>query len=249
MARPITQLITFEEPEARRDDDAVPLDEAKRRLAVWGFQAHADLPDGPGPAFLLVALRPTPTLLHYDPDAVEYWATEQGRGARRLLSRTTPMPLTASFSWGPIRLIDRLGVTNDYLTFGGRLDAAEVEDVVVAAFASPAPILRRGGHSQGWDKGADAVGAFFGRLMVQVDFTPGFESRLAEASPLTRYAAFVRDERERCARANGSGSHDDELRHLMAAEAARLQTTAPDDWNAGGRLSPDASGSLAGRCR
>jgi hypothetical protein len=248
MGRPISQLITVEEPQAQHDQDAVPLDEAKRRLAAWGFQAHADLPDGPGPAFLLVALRPAPTLRHYDPDAVEYWATEKGRGARRLLSRRTPLPLTESFSWGPIRLVDRLGITNDYLTFGGRLDAAQIEDVVVAAFASAAPILRRGGHSQGWDEGADAVGAFFGRLMVQVDFTPGFESRLAGASPLARYAAFLRDARARCSTAGRSGSLEDELSHLMAAEAARLQVTAPDGWEAGGLLSPDDVWRPARRC-
>ena len=33
----------------------------------WGFLAYPDLPDGPGPAFLLVALRQAPTLQHYDP--------------------------------------------------------------------------------------------------------------------------------------------------------------------------------------
>ena len=31
----------------------------------WGFVAQPDLPDRPGPAFLLVALRPAPTLQHY----------------------------------------------------------------------------------------------------------------------------------------------------------------------------------------
>jgi len=214
----------------------MPFDEARRRLAPWGFQAHADLPDGPGPAFLLVALRAAPTLRHYDPEVVEYWATEKGRGSRRVLSRTTPMPVSETFSWGSIRLVDRLGVTNDYVTFGGRLDAAEVEDAVIAAFASPAPILRRGGHSQGWDRGADAVGAFFARLMVQVDFTPGFEARLADSPPLSRYAAFVRDARTRCAR---SASPDEDLRRLMAAEATRLEASAPSDWAAGSRLLPE----------
>jgi hypothetical protein len=42
----------------------------------WGFVAHPDLPDGPGTAFLLVALRPAPTLQHYDPEAVDYWAAK-----------------------------------------------------------------------------------------------------------------------------------------------------------------------------
>jgi hypothetical protein len=214
----------------------VPLDEASRRLAGWGFRAHADLPDGPGPAYLLVALRAAPTLRHYDPEAVEYWATDAGHGVRRVLSWTNPMPRSEAFSWGSIRLVDRLGVTNDYLTFGGRLDAAQVDDAVIAAFASPAPILRRGGHSQGWDQGADAVGAFFARLMVLVDYTPGFEKRLAEATPLARFAAFVQDARSRCATSPGPRSLGDELEHLVAAEARRIEVTAPGDWVAASAL-------------
>ena len=136
----------------------------------WGFVAHPDLPDRPGPAFLLVALRPAPTLQHYDPEAVDYWVTKDGRGERRTLTHDTPMPQSQDYSWGLIRLVDRLGVSNEYLTFGGHLDAALIGDVVVAAFASQAPLLRRGGHSQVWDAGADALGAFFARLMVAVDF-------------------------------------------------------------------------------
>src|SRR5262249_41336631 len=150
------------------------------------------------------------------------------------LTRATRMPCSEPFSWGSIRLVDRLGVTKDYLTFGGRLDAAQIEDAVVAAFASPAPILRRGGHSPGWDDGPAAVGAFFGRLMVEVDFTPGSEARLAAAVPLVRYAAFVRDARARRTRAGASTVPDDELGRVMAIEAARLEATAPEAW-AGGR--------------
>jgi hypothetical protein len=144
----------------------------------WGFVAYPDLPDGPGPAFLLVALRPMPTLQHYDPEAVDYWVSEDGRGSRRTLTHDSSMPRSEDFSWGLIRLVDRLGVSNEYLTFGGHLDAASVDEVVVAAFASPAPLLRRGGHSQGWDDGADAMGGFFARMMVAVDFKPGFEAVL-----------------------------------------------------------------------
>ena len=167
--------------------------EVAGQVDQWGFLAYPDLPDGPGPAFLLVALRPAPTLRHYDPEAVDYWVTDDGRGSRRTLTHATPMPRSEDFSWGLIRLVDRLGVSNEYLTFGGHLDAALIDDVVVAAFASSAPLLRRGGHSQGWDDGADAIGSFFARMMVAVDYEPGFERTFADAEPLTRYAAFVRD--------------------------------------------------------
>ena len=55
---------------------------ASRLLANWGFLAEPDLPDRPGPAWLLVAIRPVPTLRHFDPELVEYWVSEKGRGRR-----------------------------------------------------------------------------------------------------------------------------------------------------------------------
>lgn len=202
----------------------------------WGFLAYPDLPDGPGPAFLLVALRQAPTLQHYDPEAIDYWVTEDGRGSRRTLTHDTRMPRSEDFSWGLIRLVDRLGVSNEYLTFGGHLDAALIDDVVVAAFASPAPLLRRGGHSQGWDEGADAIGGFFARMMVAVDFKPGFERSFAAAEPLTRYAAFVRDTDQRRHGHIRSTSLDDALARLVRQEATRLRTAAASAWEAAGVL-------------
>jgi hypothetical protein len=160
-------------------------------LAALGFVVHADLPDRPGPARLVVALRDHPTLQHYDPELVEYWTSEGGRGRPRFLTRESRLPIDAQFAWGLIRIVDRLDVSNEYLTFGGHLEAQMINGLVVAVFSSPAPLLRRGGHSQGWDPGAEAVGAFFGRLLVAVDYSPGFEATLAAASPLARWTAFV----------------------------------------------------------
>jgi len=211
------------------------------RVGDWGFLAHPDLPDGPGPAFLLVALRPAPTLQHFDPEAVDYWMTERGRGERRTLTYASPMPRTEDFAWGLIRLIDRLGISNEYLTFGGHLDAAAVDHVVVAAFSSPAPLLRRGGHSQALDPGSDAVGAFFARLMVGVDFKPGFEAAIAEADPMVRYAAFIRDGLDRRRRRGAAASEDDDLDHLFRGEGARLQTTEAGRWEAAGVMLATAS--------
>ncbi len=216
-------------------DDATPAAslsaaDSAPRLQRWGFLAQPDLPDRPGPAFLLVALRPGPTLEHYDPEAVEYWVTVDGHGQRRTLTHDSPMPQSEDFAWGLIRLVDRLGVSNEYLTFGGHLDAAVVDSVVVVAFASGVPLLRRGGHSQGVDPGADAVGAFFGRLMVAVDYQPGYEAALAAADPLTRYAAFVRDADERRRRPGRSPSLDDSYDRLIRSEATRLQATERRHW-------------------
>jgi hypothetical protein len=223
-------------PADRRPVVGLRATEIAGQIDDWGFLAYPDLPDGPGPAFLLVALRPTPTLQHYDPEAVEYWVSEDGRGSRRTLTRDTSMPRSEDVSWGQIRLVDRLGVSNEYLTFGGHLDAASIDDVVVAAFSSPAPLLRRGGHSQGWDDGADAIGGFFARMMVAVDFKPDFERTLAAADPLTRYAAFVRDTDGRRRGGRRSTSFDDPLGRLVRHEAIRIRASAPGTWDAAGAL-------------
>jgi hypothetical protein len=65
------------------DPGLLGLAEAAARLADLGFLASPDLPDRPGPAFLLVALRDRATLRHYDPEIVEYWVTREGRGTRQ----------------------------------------------------------------------------------------------------------------------------------------------------------------------
>ena len=230
------------------DRDRTPLPEAgpdpreaSVRLADWGFLANPDLPDQAGPGYLLVALRPEPTLHHYDPESIEYWESLGGRGVSRTLRRTRTMPMTTPFSWGRITIVDRLRVTNEWLTFGGTLTADRIDGAVFASFVSPAPLLRRGGHSQGWDPGAENLGAFFGRLMVAVDYAPGFELAAAAATPLARYAAFLSELGGRIARSSGLRRTDSRLWRLISHESDRVRRLDPVDW-AGGESLLDASG-------
>ena len=109
-------------------DDVLDPREAAVCLADWGFLASPDLPDRPGPARLLVAIRPVPTLRHFDPELVEFWVSEEGRGCPATISYATTMPLERDFSWGGVRIVDRLHVSNEYLTFGGRLVANVVTE-------------------------------------------------------------------------------------------------------------------------
>jgi hypothetical protein len=213
---------------------------AARLLANLGFLASSDLPDRPGPAYLLVALRPQPTLHHYDPEQIDYWVTVAGSGDHRVLTRDTRMPLETEFSWGLIRIVDRLKVSNEYLTFGGHLAVASVDGTTIAVFTSPAPLLRRGGHSQGWDHGAQSVGAFFGRLLVAVDFVPGFEARLADLDPLARYAAFVTDQVGRYRLSPELRSGHAELWALLEAEERRLRRDHAEEWSEGAAVLRDA---------
>jgi hypothetical protein len=214
---------------------------AARLLADLGFLSSSDLPDRPGPAYLLVALRDKPTLRHYDPESVEYWVSQSGRGTRRLLTRTTPLPIETDFSWGMIRIVDRLHVTNEYLTFGGHLSADMVDGVAIASFISPAPLLRRGGHSQGWDQGAETLGAFFGRFLLAVDIKPGFEASAAQADPVTRYAAFVADAMARYRTSPILRTQQAELWQVLTAEERRLRTNHPTEWANGEILRSQAT--------
>jgi hypothetical protein len=216
--------------------DLAVLATAAERLSTWGFLAHPDLPDGPGPASLIVALRDVPTLRHYDPEIVEFWSTDGERGARVAITRATRMPVAADVSWGEIRITDRLGVSNEYLTFGGHCEAGEIGSVGIVVITSSAPILRRGGHSQGWDEGADAIGAFFGRLLVTVDYIPGFEAALAAADPLARYAACIADALARDRRIREAGRPERPFAAIVRVEAARLRSDHPDAWEVGAGL-------------
>jgi hypothetical protein len=225
--------------------EAVPdLRRAARRLAPWGFLADPDLPDHPGPASLVVALRDRPTLRHYDPEVVEFWTTRAGQGAHQTITRTTPMPFQSAVSWGEIRILDRLAESNGYLGFGGRCDADAIDDAVIVDFTSSAPILRRGGHSQGWDQGADAVGAFFGRLLVTVDYVAGFEERLAWATPLARYAAFIHDALRRDRNMPIAALELRPFATTVRTEASRLQSEHPEGWRDGARLLDDIGRTL-----
>lgn len=206
---------------------------AAASLADLGFLANPDLPDRQGPAYLLVAMRESPTLRHYDPEAVEYWVSEGGRGVRRTLTRSSRLPIDTEFSWGLIRIVDRLKVSNEYLTFGGRLFAGLVDGAVLAVFTSPAPILRRGGHSQGWDQGADSLGAFFSRFLLAVDYAPGFEALAADADPVTRYAAFVGNVMDRYRASPTLRSEQTDLWRLLEAEERRLRTNDRAAWSQG----------------
>jgi hypothetical protein len=214
-------------------------------LADLGFLSRCDLPDRPGPAYLLVALRPRPTLRHYDPEAVSYWMSRADRGVCERLTRATPTPLRRPFSWGLIRMVDRLQVTNEHLTFGGELVADTVGDDVIGVFTSPAPILRRGGHSQGWDEGAAAVGAFFGRWMLAIDYSPGFEGRAARATPVARYAAFLQDSISRYRPSAALRDEHPQLFAVLEGELDRLRGTRPADCGAGVLLARDVQ-SVAG---
>ena len=210
-------------------------------VADLGFLVRWDVPAADHDALLAVALRPVPTERHYDPELIRYWQVgEDGRCHRAELSLATSMPRQISYSWGPIELLDRFGIANTFISFGGTLTAeCDERGTAFVAFRSSAPILRRGGHSQRYDHVAAAVAAFFGRLLVPIDFQPGAEQRIAATTPLVRYAAFVQHDAARLAASELVRDAYGPDARLVRAEADRLSRTQPEAWAAGLRLLDD----------
>ena len=223
--------------------DAAALADPARWVAVAAGALHdlgftlvqSDRPGAPGGANLLVALRAAPSLVHFDPERIDVWVAEAGRGRRTTIDRETALPLCRDFAWGHVHVVDRLAVENRFLTFGGELRAATVDPALgVVRIGSPGPIVRWGGHSQGEDPLAGEIGAFFGRLSVRVDFSPGAEARLAATPAAILYAAFLLDAGGRFHRMGADPDHG--IGAWLRAEAARLAVLAPDTWRAGTAL-------------
>ena len=80
------------------------------------------------------------------------------------------------------------------------------------------------------------MGAFFARLQVAVDYTPGFEARLAAAGSLARYAAFLNDVVSRFRSSNALRSGHPDLWTLFDTEERRLRRDHAVEWEAGAEL-------------
>ena len=70
---------------------------------------------------------------------------------------------------------------------------------------------------------AERIGAFFGRLIVPVDFVPGAAERIDGTLPEVLYRAFLADAITRSERAAGRGAIATELDGWIAAAWTRAQ--------------------------
>lgn len=213
----------------------ISFDEAAQHLEHLGFlDVSGTSPHAPGGANLVIALRDRPTLVHFDPERVGYWVASGGRGRRADITRKTAMPLEQPYSWGTIRVIDRLEVFNSFLTFGGTVRAqARDGATTIVVFSSHAPILRSSGHSQEVDPWTGEVGAFFARMMIPVDFAPGAEARIAAVSPMAVYSAFHAAAQARFDRSAGLRESHPRFTAWCQRERQRLHSLFGADWEVG----------------
>jgi hypothetical protein len=211
---------------ARLDDPVAWPDAAAALVAELGFRLIGDGAHGSEAAHLIVGIRDQPTLRHFDPESIAFYGPYADGAA---VETAGPLPRGVRSErvalWGHVHVVDRIPVENRFLTFGGELRLAGLGDgLTVADLRSPAPIVRWGGHSQGTDSLAGSIGAFFGRLIVPVDFTPGAAARIDAVTPRVLYAAFLHHEMERRRGAAARGVEPTELEAWLAAAWARART-------------------------
>lgn len=226
------------------DITQLPLDRAATLVARLGFVLMHDDRLGemsaPSGSHLVVALRDKPTLAHFDPERMTWYATTAGRGQEVEFHRSRSVPERTAVAWGPIHVVDRLEVQNAFLTFGGvARTAAPDPATTLVVIDSAVPILRWSGHSQDVDPLAPEIAAFFARLRIPIDFTPGAEATIAALAPMALYAAFVSDLHGRYQAARVLRDAHPHLAGWLSHEAHRLQQVAPADWAAGSRMLVD----------
>jgi hypothetical protein len=216
------------------EQPALAVDDAASLMGELGFVAFRTPSEAAGTdSCLMVMIRDAPTRRHFDPETVSYWVLRSGHGARAVLDQESATPVSRGYSWGRIRLEDRFGARNEFVSFGGWLNAERVgDDALLLIFRSPAPILRLGGHSQQRDHLADDAVAFFSRIVPQTWASAAEERLIGSYPPESLWAAFLLYEQARMSRSASLREADAEDAHALNREleiAGREQPAALAD--------------------
>jgi hypothetical protein len=219
--------------------DAPPIDieTAAGLMSDVGFVVFRTPPGSSAPeSCLMVLLHDAPTRRHFDAEVVTYWVARAGRGQLATIDRAARLPVSMPYSWGRIRILDRLGARNSFVSFGGTLSAESVgEGARLLIFRSPALILRLPGHSQREDRLAEEVMTFFGRPIPHL-WTADTERLIAAALPLDVYAAFLLHTQARIASSPALRRALSGARSTLRREIAVLEESAGDRLAAGRQL-------------
>jgi hypothetical protein len=198
-----------------------------------GFLHVPGRPGASGQAYLIVALRRLPTLEHFDPERIDYWQVVEGRGVPEQIDHSSQSRREAPFAWGAISFVDRKGIANYFVSFGGKCTVERSLDEMVAIFSSPGPIAACGGHSQGFDFGAGEMSAFVGRLRAAAGASHALEARICGEPPLAIYSAFVADALWRHRDPHGAPVGDERVLEMLRSERRWLVATAGHEWATG----------------
>jgi hypothetical protein len=222
-------------PAAHPGTQAIATSDARVLLANLGFLLVPGPPLDHGAAYLLVAVRPRPTLAHFDPERIEYWALDNGHSVPAEI--VWPLPrMDARFSWGTISVADRVGACNQFVSFGGTLAVSRDQELHAALFRSEAPILSLAGRSGPADPLAHHVCAFLARLRGASGYDSPVRTLSEQLTPVALYASFVMSAIDHYRGPNAADSVSPHLISLLRAERHRLEADNPADSAAGDEL-------------
>lgn len=164
--------------------------DAPELLSDVGYLLVHGSPFEHGPAYLLVAIRPRPTRAHFDPERIEYWSRESGLAEKATLELPVSSPC-AGYSWGVIKVIDRVAAVNRFVSFGGSLNVVRDGGLHAALFRSDAPILALSGRGEAGDPLATSVVGFFARLSAACGADAALARAVSGMEPMAVYAAYL----------------------------------------------------------
>ena len=159
----------------------------------WGYyllpQAHSH---SPGYTGLRIAIRSSPTQLHFDPESIRLRLRDKTGSANwTTLELESPDRGTLHVCPGRVIVRDRLDKRVHFFTFGGSLDVGFAPGVIVYSLLSPAPILELTEPEESIpDQLACETEGLMGELQVSWGSNDeGFVRRLAQVDSLQFYLA------------------------------------------------------------
>jgi len=223
---------------ATRGAGGLAITDAPELLSDIGYLLVHGMPIERGPAYLLVAIRPRPTRHHFDPERIEYWAAPNGVAQPATLEWPIALRQTP-FSWGTIKIVDRVAATNSFVSFGGLLSGARDGELSAALFRSEAPILATSGRGSAGDPLATRVAAFFARLRAACGTDVEFARRSAAIDPMALYGGFLLREMERGAGRAADSILPQRVQALLRSELCLLARDFGSAASAGERFMRD----------
>ena len=217
--------IAGQRPAIPAHPDGIHAAAANELLTAAGFLLVPGAPFAPGPAYLMIALRPKPTYAHFDPERIEYWSLNDGRSESTSLDWSMA-DASPEFAWGTIKIVDRVAAHNEFTSFGGQLTVARDGNRRAALFRSDAPILSLGGRSGRGDVFAVQVAAFFGRLRAAAG-DPEKRATIDNADPVAMYAAFLVRTLATFRARSVAGASAPRVASVLQSEVRRLQRDQP----------------------
>jgi hypothetical protein len=164
--------------------------DAPELLSEVGWLLVHGSPFEHGPAYLLVAIRPRPTRAHFDPERIECWCPGSAAAEQATLEWPIAKP-PPTYSWGTIKVIDRVAAVNKFASFGGSLSGVRDGQLSAALFRSEAPILAVSGRGDAGDPLAASVVGFFARLAAACGADSELSRDVSAMDPLVLYAAYL----------------------------------------------------------